>query len=247
MKIKVLVNGAFGKMGVLACKTIETHKDFELVAGIGRTDDLSLTITNLKPEIVIDLTRADCVYKNSLTIIQHGVHPVIGTTGLEITQIAELIKLCDAQQLGGLIVPNFSISAVLMMQFAAYAAKFLPEVEIIEAHHQQKLDAPSGTAMKTAEMIAAARKDKKNQLELKEIIHGARGANHHDINIHSIRLPGFIASQQVIFGGLGETLTITHNTIDRSAFMNGIILACQKVSLLKKLYYGLEHILNEEK
>lgn len=130
-----------------------------------------------------------------------------------------------------------------MMLFAAKAAEYLPEVEIIEAHHQQKLDAPSGTALKTAEMIAGARKNPKNKLNLKELIPGARGGVHCDINIHSLRLPGVIARQQVIFGSIGETLTITDDCIDRRSFMPGIILSCQKVTGLSTLIYGLEHLL----
>ncbi len=131
-----------------------------------------------------------------------------------------------------------------MMRFAADAARLLPEVEIVETHHQEKLDAPSGTAIKTAEMIAMARQSKKNQLLLKEVLPGARGATYQGINIHSLRLPGVLARQHVIFGNTGETLTITHDSIDRSSFMPGLILACQRVQQLDTLYYGLEHLIN---
>ena len=131
-----------------------------------------------------------------------------------------------------------------MMRFAAIAAHFLPEVEIVETHHQQKLDAPSGTALKTAEMINAARCHKKNELGLKELVPGARGASYQDVNIHSLRLPGVLACQNVIFGAMGETLTLTHNSIDRLSFMPGIILACERVQQLDTLYYGLEHLLD---
>lgn len=244
MSDKVIVNGAHGKMGVQACKTIEEHPDFTLVASLGRNDDLIDVISRTQAKIVIDLTRADCVYENCLTIINQGAHPVIGTSGLLEDQIQTLDQLCKEKNLGGIIVPNFSISAVLMMRFAADAARLLPDVEIIEAHHPQKLDAPSGTAIKTAELIAAARCMAKTKLPLKELLPGARGATHQDVNIHSLRLPGILARQQVIFGNLGETLTITHDTIDRSSFMPGLILACQRVQQLDKLYYGLEHLLN---
>ena len=243
MLAKVIVNGAHGKMGILACKTLQEHPGFELVASLARDDNLQAAITETRAQIVIDLTRADCVYENSLTIINQGAHPVIGTSGLLEEQIQTLRQLCEEKKLGGIIVPNFSISAVLMMRFAADAARLLPEVEIIEAHHPQKWDAPSGTAIKTAELIAAARRLAKAKLPLKELLPGARGATHHDINIHSLRLPGILARQQVIFGNLGETLTITHDTIDRSSFMPGLILACQKVQQLDTLYYGLEHLL----
>ncbi|HHF7367653.1 TPA: 4-hydroxy-tetrahydrodipicolinate reductase [Legionella bozemanae] len=243
MLTRVIVNGAKGKMGSLACETLQNHKEFELVAQLSKEDDLAQAIKGTKAQIVIDLTRADCVYQNSLTIINHGAHPVIGTSGLLPDQIKELTALCESRRLGGIIVPNFSISAVLMMLFAAKAAEYLPEVEIIEAHHQQKLDAPSGTALKTAEMIAAARKNPKNKLHLKELIPGARGGVHCEVNIHSLRLPGVIARQQVIFGSIGETLTITDDCIDRRSFMPGIVLSCQKVTELSTLIYGLEHLL----
>ncbi|WP_019215370.1 4-hydroxy-tetrahydrodipicolinate reductase [Legionella tunisiensis] len=243
MPARVIVNGAQGKMGMLACETIKNHPDFELVAGLGHQDNLRQAIREKQATIVIDLTRADSVYENSLTIIENGAHPVIGTSGLIEEQIQHLQRLCAEQKLGGIIVPNFSIAAVLMMRFAAQAARFLPEVEIIEAHHQQKFDAPSGTAMKTAEMIAKARRQEKRELPSHELIPGARGCSHQNVNIHSLRLPGILARQQVIFGSSGETLTLTHDSIDRASFMPGIILSCQRVQQLDSLYYGLEQLL----
>ena len=245
MKIKVIVNGAQGKMGSLACETIKKHPHFQLVAALSRQDDLEHAIKQHSAEIVIELTRADCVYENSLTIIQSNAHPVIGTSGLLPEQIEHLQQLSLEKKLGGIIAPNFSIGAILMMRFAKAAAHFLPEVEIIETHHPQKLDAPSGTAMKTAEMIAQARSEQKKELPLKELVKGARGATFHEVNIHSILLPGVLARQEVLFGTLGETLSITHNSIDRASFMPGIILACTRVSSLETLYYGLEHLLEE--
>lgn len=244
MQNRVIVNGANGKMGTLACKTLQEHSDFQLVASLSRHDDLHAAIASTHAQIVIDLTNADCVYQNSLTIINQGAHPVIGSSGLLEEQIQMLRQLCEEKKLGGVIAPNFSISALLMMRFAADAARLLPEVEIIEAHHQQKLDAPSGTAIKTAEVIANARRMPKATLPLKELLPGARGATHHDVNIHSLRLPGILARQQIIFGNVGETLSITHDTIDRSSFMPGLVLACQHVSQLNTLYYGLEHLLD---
>lgn len=243
MLTRVIVNGATGKMGSLASDTLNNHNEFKLVAHLSKKDDLAQAILDTKAQIVVDLTRADSVYPNSLTIIKHGAHPVIGTSGLLPEQIKELTALCETRRLGGIIVPNFSISAVLMMIFAAKAAEYFSEVEIIETHHQQKLDAPSGTALKTAEMIAAARKNPKNKLNLKELIPGARGGTHCDINIHSLRLPGVLARQQVIFANAGETLSITDDSRDRSCFMPGVVLACQKVLELTSLVYGLEHIL----
>lgn len=245
MQSRVIVNGAHGKMGTLACETIRNHPDFQLVASLGRDGNLEQTIVETQAEIVVELTRADCVYENSLIIIKNNAHPVIGASGLLPEQIQNLQTLSSEKKLGGIIVPNFSIGAVLMMRFAAEAAKFLPNVEIIEAHHQQKLDAPSGTAMKTAEMIAAARRGPKHPLPLKELLEGARGASHHDVNIHSLRLPGVLARQQVVFGNTGETLTITHDSIDRASFMPGVVLACQHVLKIENLYYGLEHLLDD--
>ncbi len=243
MIARVIVNGAQGKMGTLACETLDNHNEFELVGQLSREDNLAQAIKETQAQIVVDLTRADCVYENSMTIINAGAHPVIGTSGLIPSQIQTLSELCSSKKLGGIIVPNFSIGAVLMMIFAAKAAEYLSEVEIIEAHHQQKLDAPSGTALKTAEMIAAARVKPKNKLELKELIPVARGGSHHEINIHSLRLPGVLARQEVLFGNLGETLSITHDSIDRRCFMPGVVLACQKAQQLTTLVYGLEHVL----
>lgn len=243
MVTRVIVNGANGKMGSLACDTLNQHNQFELVAQLGKNDNLAQAIDDTKADVVVELTTADCVYANSLTIINHGARPVIGSSGLLESQIKELSTRCETNQLGGIIVPNFSISAVLMMMFAAKASVYLSEVEIIETHHQQKLDAPSGTALKTAQMIAQARKNPKNKLLLKELVPGARGACVDEINIHSLRLPGVLARQEVIFGNLGETLSITHDSTDRACFMPGVILACQQVLKLNTLVYGLEHIL----
>lgn len=242
--IRVIVNGAQGNMGSLACETLENHPDFNLVASVSRQDNLVQAIRSTHAEIVVDLTRADCAYTNALTIINEDVHPVIGTSGLTASQIEELSQRCEAQKLGAIIAPNFSIGAILMMQFAAQAARYLSDVEIIESHHRQKLDAPSGTALKTAEMIAKARKSLPQQPALKELISGVRGGCYQDINIHSLRLPGILARQEVIYGNVGETLTIKHDSIDRRCFMPGIIFACQEVPKLDHLVYGLEALLS---
>jgi|SRR5215216_5603899 len=242
MSIQVIVNGARGKMGSLACHTLKNHPDFTVVAELTKSDNLSEVIAAQKAQVVVDLTRADCVYENTMSIIEQGAHPVIGTSGLSDEQINNLTLICDSKRLGGIIVPNFSISAVLMMLFAEQAARYLCDVEIIEAHHAEKFDAPSGTALKTAEMIAKTRQAAKND-PCRESIHGVRGGNHHDVKIHSLRLPGIIARQDIVFGSQGETLTISHNTIDRMCFMPGLILCCQKVMNLDSLYYGLEYLL----
>jgi len=243
-KVRIIVNGAQGNMGQLACEAIEQHPEFELLAGLGRADDLAQAIGDLHANIVVDLTRADRVYQNSLAIINQGAHPVIGTSGLLEPEIKALRELCAAKKLGGLIVPNFSIAAMLMMQFAEKAAHYLPDVEIVEAHHPAKAEAPSGTALKTADMIARARTHAANLPDCQEIVPGARGALHHDVRIHSIRLPGTLAQQDVIFGQLGETLTLRHQTMDRLSFMPGVLLACQKVQKLDGLVYGLDQLLD---
>ncbi|NCT56985.1 MAG: 4-hydroxy-tetrahydrodipicolinate reductase [Legionella sp.] len=230
-------------MGELACETIQKHAEFELLAGLGRSDDLAQAISDLNARIVVDLTRADSVYQNTKTIIEQGAHPVIGTSGLLEAEIEALRSLCSQKKLGGLIVPNFSIAAVLMMQFAAKAAHYLPDVEIVEAHHPAKAEAPSGTAIKTADVIAKARTRAAHRPRCEEIVPGALGALHQDVRIHSMRLPGTLAQQDVIFGQLGETLTLRHQTIDRLSFMPGVILACQHVLKLDTLVYGLDQLL----
>lgn len=243
MKTPVLVNGAKGKMGQIACTTIRESSEFELVGELGRQDDLASSIQKTKAEIVVDLTTAEAAYPNTLTIIEQGAHPVIGTSGLLPDEIESLTKLSEQKSLGGLIIPNFSVAAVLMMQFAKEAARYLPDVEIIEAHHPGKAEAPSGTAIKTAHLIATSRTQKPRELVCKELLPGALGAKQDDVPIHAIRLAGTLAEQSVIFGQTGETLTIKHQTIDRISFMPGLMLALERVSSLNTLVYGLEKIL----
>lgn len=220
MSIKVIVSGARGKMGVVTVNAIEAAKDLELVAQTDMQDDLANAIKSNRADVVVDFTLPDCVFKNTQTIIEQNARPVIGTTGLMPDQIEALQKQCEKHHVGGIIAPNFSLGAVLMMRYAADAAKYLSNAEIIEMHHAQKVDAPSGTAKKTAEMM-----QKEN------------------IPIHSVRLPGLFAHQAVIFGGDGETLTIRHDGMDRNAMMPGVLLACRKVMELDRLVYGLENIL----
>lgn len=246
MPISIIINGAHGKMGKIAYEALVNHPTFQLVGTIGRHDNLQQTILDTGAQVVLDLTRADCVFENARTILKQGACPVIGTSGLTSEQIKVINDFCTKNGRGALIVPNFSIGALLMMHCAKLIASFLPEVEIIESHHQQKLDAPSGTALKTADLINEARKTAPQPLALKELVQGARGARYHDIPIHSIRLPGLLARQQVIFGNPGETLTIEHNSIDRSCFKPGIILACQQVVTLTSLQYGLDGLLDDK-
>lgn len=243
--IKVVVSGATGKMGAQTVKAIESERDIHLVGVTRRGDNLRDTLAATKPDVVVDFTHPSCVYDNTKACIEAGVFPVIGTTGLTDDQLKELGQLAKQKKVAVLVVPNFAIGAVLMMTFAAQAAKFMPRVEIIEYHHDQKADAPSGTALKTADMIHAVNASiDTHVLESKESIPGARGGKRHRIPIHSVRLPGYVAHQEVIFGGIGQTLSIRHDTISRESFMPGVILSIRKVRHLSGLVYGLENILS---
>jgi 4-hydroxy-tetrahydrodipicolinate reductase len=244
MTIHILINGAQGKMGQETVKAVSEHsKDFTLVAKTGRNDNLTKSIREFKPQVVIDFTNADAAFKNTQAIIEAGVHPVIGTSGFLKNQIALLQKRCVELKLGGIIVPNFSLGAVLMMKCAKEISRHFSMVEIIEAHHTGKLDSPSSTAMRTAELITSSRAKEPQFPTSKETLSGARGANYGNIPIHSLRLPGIIANQEVIFGAPGETLSIKHMTIDRQCFMPGVLLACKKVMELDRLVYGLEELI----
>ncbi len=243
MTIRILVNGSQGKMGLEIVKAVQNDAAFSLVGQTGKNDNLFEAIKNSQAQIVVDFTTPAVAYENTLSIIKANAHPVIGTTGLSLEQVEKLKQLCAEKKLGGIIAPNFSIGAVLMMKFAKEAAKYFPNAEIIEFHHTAKKDSPSGTAIKTADMIAENRQMTAPQQATHEIIAGARGAVRHNIAIHAVRLPGFVASQEVIFGSLGETLRISHNPIHREAFMEGILLACKKVVSLDHLIYGLEDLL----
>lgn len=243
MSISVLINGAFGKMGQETVQAVQTADDLKLVGQLGAQDDLKAHILSDQPQVAIDFTTPHVVYDNVLTMIECNVHPIVGTTGLTEEQIHHLKKCCKAKNLGGIIAPNFSIAAILMMQYAKDCIRHLPYAEIIELHHEKKQDAPSGTAIKTAELMNEARAKVTPIPRGKELLAGARGADKQGIPIHSIRLPGLLAHQEIIFGNEGETLTFRHDTLSRKAFMPGVLLACRKVISLKELVYGLEHIL----
>ncbi|MBL4647420.1 MAG: 4-hydroxy-tetrahydrodipicolinate reductase [Gammaproteobacteria bacterium] len=242
--INVLINGAAGRMGQEAVNAVTADSRFALVAKTGRQDDLYTAIRQSQAHVVVDLTVASAAYQNTLTIIKSGAHPVIGTSGFIAGQIATLQTLCAEKKLGGIIVPNFSLGAVLMMKFAQQAAKYLPAVEIIERHHPAKQDAPSGTAIKTAQMIAAVRENTQLATPRKELLSGVRGGVCETIPIHSLRLSGSIAHQEVIFGGHQETLTIKHDSLHRACFMPGLLLACASVMQLNELIYGLDNVLD---
>lgn len=263
--IRVAIAGAKGRMGQEAVKMVTAEEQFTLVRGIDRvlngddvgeiirigaigvtfSDNLEDVLASDKPDVLVDLTKPEVAKQNVLLAIQYGVRPVVGTTGWTTDDLAEVDHLARERQIGAVIAPNFAIGAVLMMQFAKTAAKYMPHVEIIELHHDQKLDAPSGTAVKTAELISENRPEfKQGHAEEAEVLHGARGAYQDGFRIHSVRLPGLVAHQQVLFGGQGQTLSIRHDSINRESFMPGVNLAIKKVVALDRLVYGLEHLLD---
>jgi len=225
--IRVLVNGAKGKMGSETVRAVQNDVALELVGESDQEDDLQAVIKQWTPDVVVDFTRPDTVKQNAMTIIEGGACPLIGTTGLSPEDLNDIDAAAKAKNLGAMVCPNFAIGAVLMMKFSQEAAKHMRSVEIVEYHHDQKLDAPSGTAIKTAEMIVEANPS----------------LNAKDVPIHSVRLPGFVAHQEVIFGGLGQRLTLRHDTINRESFMPGVVLAIKKIQSLSGLVYGLEKIL----
>jgi 4-hydroxy-tetrahydrodipicolinate reductase len=243
MTISVLVNGASGKMGAETVRAVEADPELLLVGQAYRGSVLSEVIQQTQPEVVIDFTTPESVFSNALTIIEANKHPIIGTTGLSPDQIQELTTLCQQKKLGGLIAPNFAIGVILMMRFASEAIRYFPHTEIIELHHDAKKDSPSGTAIKTAQMMAKNRPEIPAKQTTKETIPHSQGAQCEGISIHSVRLPGLVAHEAILFGGPGEILTIKHDAMDRKCFMTGVLLACKKVTALNKLVYGLENLL----
>ncbi|NDF02958.1 MAG: 4-hydroxy-tetrahydrodipicolinate reductase [Actinobacteria bacterium] len=246
-KIRVGVLGAKGKMGQAVLTAISGADDLECVAQIDLGDSLDL-LTKNNAEVVIDFTQPDSVMDNLKFAIENGIHCVVGTTGFNDEKLAQLNKLIAANpKVGVLVAPNFGLGAVLMMQFAAKAAKYFESAEIIELHHPNKIDAPSGTATRTAELMGDARKSAGLPVmpdATATSLDGARGSQVAGIHIHSIRARGLVAHQEVIFGAQGETLTIRHDSLDRSGFMPGVLVAVREVGRHPGLTYGLEHFLN---
>lgn len=269
--IPVLVNGAAGKMGREVVKAIAQAEDLTLMGAVSRSLEylgqdagelagcgtLEVPITSefqpmlafvsqeKQPAVMVDFTHPDSVYENIRIAIAYGVRPVVGTTGLSPTQIASLTEFADKASMGCLLIPNFSIGMVLLQQAAIQASQHFDHVEIIELHHNQKADAPSGTALQTAELLGELGKSfNPPSVEETEKLPGARGSlTEAGIRIHSIRLPGLIAHQEVIFGAPGQLYTLRHDTSDRACYMPGVLLAIRKVMQLKSLVYGLEKIL----
>jgi 4-hydroxy-tetrahydrodipicolinate reductase len=243
MAISVLVNGARGRMGQEVVRAVRAERDLALVGETDLGDPLAEAIQKSGAAVVVDFTQPAAAALNTEMILRAGARPVVGTTGFEPADIARLQALASQLGLGGLIAPNFAIGAVLLMRFAAEAARYLPQVEIIELHHDQKLDAPSGTAVKTAELIAEKRGDSPPEGPKAESIPGVRGGRCRGIPIHSVRLPGLVAHEEVLLGGLGQVLTLRHDSLSRVSFMPGVILAVRRAPALDRLYYGLEHLL----
>jgi 4-hydroxy-tetrahydrodipicolinate reductase len=236
--IRVIVNGAKGRMGQESVKAVQSDPALELVAATDIGDDLCETIKSTGAEVVVDFTLASVGFQNAKTILKSGARPVIGTSGFDKKSVEELSLLVKEKNLGGIIAPNFAIGAVLMMKFAKEAAKYLPDVEIIELHHDKKEDFPSGTAVKTAELIADGRDP---EFFAKE--DQGRAVYHAGVPIHSVRLPGYVAHQEVVFGGPAQTLSLRHDSIHRESFMPGVVLACKEVVKLNELVFGLDVIL----
>ena len=241
--IKVGVLGARGRMGSEVVKAVTEAADCELVAALDQGDSLDVLVTS-GAQVVVDFTTPDVVMGNLEFLVENNIHAVVGTTGFSDDRIAQLNTWLAANPKAGiLIAPNFAIGAVLMMEFAEKAAKYFESAEIIELHHPNKVDAPSGTAARTAALIADARK-KTNLSAMPDAtttsLDGARGALVGDVPVHSIRLRGLIAHQEVLFGGLGETLTIRHDSLDRAGFMPGVLLGVRQISSHPGLTVGLE-------
>ncbi|CAN2209072.1 DapB Dihydrodipicolinate reductase [Candidatus Nanopelagicaceae bacterium] len=241
--IKVGVLGARGRMGSEVIRAVTDAADCELVAALDEGDSLDALVSS-GAQVVVDFTTPDVVMANLEFLVKNNIHAVVGTTGFSDDRIAQLNTWLAANPKAGiLIAPNFAIGAVLMMEFAEKAAKFFESAEIIELHHPNKVDAPSGTAARTAALISDARK-KANLSAMPDAtttsLDGARGASVGDVPVHSVRLRGLIAHQEVLFGGLGETLTIRHDSLDRAGFMPGVLLGVRQISSHPGLTVGLE-------
>ncbi|GGK41930.1 4-hydroxy-tetrahydrodipicolinate reductase [Nocardia camponoti] len=247
MTIRVGVLGAQGKVGQAICAAVEAAPDLELVAQVDKGDALE-TFTETGTQVVVDFTNPDVVMGNLKFLIDNGIHAVVGTTGFDEARLAEVRGwLAQRPEVGVLVAPNFAIGAVLSMRFAEQAARFFDSVEVIELHHPNKVDAPSGTAYRTAEIIAAAREragvgpsPDATTIELE----GARGGDVDGVRVHSVRLAGLVAHQEVLFGTQGETLTIRHDSIDRNSFAPGVLLGVRQIANRPGLTVGLDPFLD---
>jgi len=264
--MKVGVIGAYGRMGREVCKTVDAAPDMDLVMAVDREgvgtpvreftsqhapdirieDRLSETLDKLgEVDAVVDFTHPKVAAHHALVALKHKVSPIVGTSGLSVSDLSDIRALSEGQGVPAAYIPNFAIGAVLMMRFAKEAAKHLPECEIIEMHHEKKADAPSGTATRTAELIAGARLRRPDRPRTDMVrIEGVRGGAVGETPIHSVRLPGLLAHQMVIFGGEGEVLTLRHDSMDRSSFMSGVLVALRAIRGKEGLIVGLENLLD---
>ena len=246
-EIRVGVLGALGKVGSEVCRAVEAADDIRLVASIDADDELDDLLAG-GTEVVVDFTHPDVVMDNLEFCIDHGIHAVVGTTGFDDDRLETLRRwLADAPHVGVLVAPNFSIGAILMMRFAATAAPFYESVEVVELHHPDKADAPSGTARRTAQLIAAARREAGSGPvpdATSSALDGARGADVDGIRVHGLRIRGLVAHQEVVLGGLGETLTIRHDSLDRASFTPGVLTGIRAIGSHPGLTVGLEHFLD---
>ena len=244
---KVGVLGARGKVGSEVCRAVEAAADLELVAAVDADDALE-TLVSAGAEMVVDFTHPDVVMDNLQFCIEHGIHAVVGTTGFDEERLARLESWLERSPgTGVLIAPNFSIGAILMMRFAAAAAPFYESVEVVELHHPDKADAPSGTARRTAQLIAAARREAGCEPvpdATSTALDGARGADVDGIRVHGLRIRGMVAHQEVVLGGVGETLTIRHDSMDRASFTPGVLTGLRTIADRPGLTVGLEHFLD---
>ena len=241
--INVAVLGAKGRMGAEVVKAVEAADGLALVAALDLGDSID-QLTDSAVKVVVDFTTPDSVMANLEFLINNGINVVVGTTGFDESKLAQVKSWLAANpSVGVLIAPNFAIGAVLMMEFAEKAARYFESAEIIELHHPLKVDAPSGTAARTAELMSKARKDAGLGAQpdaTTTSLEGARGSLVGDIPVHSVRARGLVAHQEVIFGGLGETLTIRHDSLDRAGFMPGVILGVRKIISHPGLTHGLD-------
>jgi 4-hydroxy-tetrahydrodipicolinate reductase len=244
MTTKVGVIGASGKMGSEVCRAVEADDDLELVARVGRGDSLDALVDS-GAEVAVEFSIPDSVKDNAAFCLRNGIHTVIGTTGLTSGDLDELGGLAKEHEANCFVAPNFAIGAVLMMEFAARASPYFEVAEIVERHDKEKLDAPSGTSLRTAALMNEARTEPwDTPVGGKESLPGARGGEVDGVHVHSLRTPGSVAHQEVILGSPGQTLTIRHDSQDRGSFMPGVILAVKRVSSLEDLTVGLERLLD---
>ncbi|MGM0470666.1 MAG: 4-hydroxy-tetrahydrodipicolinate reductase [Bacillota bacterium] len=263
MSKRVLVNGARGKMGEEVVKLVGRTEEFELAAVVDKSDigadinnllssqlpsleiqeDLQQAINDQQPDVIVDFTTPQVVMENIETGLSSGIDMVIGTTGITETDIDQIEEWSSKYDADIIIAPNFAIGAILMMEFSKIAAKYFDQAEIVELHHDQKIDAPSGTAIKTAEIINQVQEFSPSDIDEIEKLPGARGGEQDGINIHSVRLPGLVAHQEVLFGGIGQTLKIRHDSINRRSFMPGVKLAINKLDEVEGVVYGLDNLM----